>query len=330
MSKVLLVSSKKSLSLQSTINAITSLGHECSFFNHRKGIVYENAFARKLIRNIPVLKIIKRKAVEKINKELVYEADRIKPEILLVCLGENIFPETINKIREKNIVTVNWFTEFLKYWHIIEKIAPAYTHFFSSDSITLRKLEKIGLKNCSYLPEAIEKKWQNPFKNRKEKYSVTFIGSYNPKVWANREEFLNAVKDLGLNIWGPPIWLKTSLKDYYRGKASGDKMLQIYKESKIALDIPWDDGIAEGIGRRPFEVMASGACFLMHDIRKDIRRIFNNTQYVPFSDKDDLRSKVDYYLKHDAERRAIARAGYETTIRDHTFLARIKKITSLL
>ena len=45
-----------------------------------------------------------------------------------------------------------------------------------------------------------------------------------------------------------------------------------------------------------------------------------------FDDRYDLIEKVRYYLTHEDERAAIARAGYERTMRDHTYARRFSEI----
>ena len=49
-------------------------------------------------------------------------------------------------------------------------------------------------------------------------------------------------------------------------------------------------------------------------------------EVVCFENNDDLIDKVRYYLKHDDQRAAIAQAGYERTLRDHTYAQRFAQV----
>ena len=324
--KVLLVATKERA--PACMRALEDLGYESLFFEFRTGLVYKSQFVRRLIRQFPTLKFLKRKTVANINKQLLEEVEKFRPDYLIATVAENIYPETILKIRSRGVVTANWFIDLFTHWSIIQKMAPAYTLFFSSDSAILEKLKELRFNNCFYLPEGFGVETNtSPFENRKDLYDITFIGSYNQGIWQHREKFLEAVKDLGLNIWGPEDWKKTSLKDYYRGLSRGEHMLDIYRKSKIALEIPWDDKLSQAIGSRPFEVMFCGACLFVYDIRKDMDRNFiKDKEYVPFLTKEELKTKIKYFLSNGTEREKIAKAAYNNLVSKHTFRARLETI----
>jgi len=49
-------------------------------------------------------------------------------------------------------------------------------------------------------------------------------------------------------------------------------------------------------------------------------------EIIVFDRKDELGDLITYYLEHDEERKAIAQAGYERTMRDHLWKHRLKNI----
>ena len=49
-------------------------------------------------------------------------------------------------------------------------------------------------------------------------------------------------------------------------------------------------------------------------------------EIVCFDDTKDLIDKIRYYLVHEEERAAIAQAGYERTLREHTYAHRFQAI----
>lgn len=270
--------------------------------------------------------------IRSINIKLLNLVKKYRPGLVLMSDAENITPETVSAIKKTGAVTANWFTDFISHWEIIKKISPVYDYFFSPDPLVLKKLAELGLTNCFYLPFAVEATPNSTdFEDDIRIYDISFVGSYNPNTWKQREALLSAVADLGLNIWGPKTWLKTSLKNNYRGEVSGQEMKDIYLQSKIAIDIPWDNYPADGISMRPTEVMATGACLFMYDIRSDMARLFKkNEEYVSFLNQQSLQEKIKYFLDHQDERKNIALAGYQETLKNHTHEIRMKQMLEMM
>ena len=160
---------------------------------------------------------------------------------------------------------------------------------------------------------------------------MSLVASYAPERWTKRDELLSLVSDLGLNIWGPKAWKKSTLSAYYRGEASGIKMFEIYRQSKIVIDIPWDSHAAHGISLRPTEAMISGACLFMYDIRPDMHKIFKKDEdYVSFLTGEELKTKIKYYLENEGEREKIAGSGYRATLQNHTYSSRMTEVLDVI
>ena len=79
---------------------------------------------------------------------------------------------------------------------------------------------------------------------------------------------------------------------------------------------------------RLFGAAGAGAMALM-DGAPEIGELFEEGEEIvtfEFGNMEDAREKLDWYIKHDAERARIARAGYERAHRHHTIPARIEQI----
>ncbi|MEK7659264.1 MAG: glycosyltransferase [Patescibacteria group bacterium] len=330
--KILVVSAGYSFFTEPHVKALTELGYNCLVFNYRSGIVYTNPYMRKALRVFPWIKVAKRFTIARTNKRLLELVKEFKPEYLFSLKAENITPETINKIRSMGIITMNFYNDFINQWEGIVRIAPAYDYFFSPDHYVLKKLWGMGLKNSFYLPHAVETLFESsPFDKRENKYNISFIGSYNKILYPNREKFLLAIKDLGLHVWGTDEWYETPLKDVFHGQSKGLERFDIYRKSKIVVDINWNNLPAEGINVRPFEVGYSGACLFSDLVRADIKRVFNEgKEFVSFNNENELRQKIQYYLSHDSERETIARACYEKIIKKHTYQARMREMFNIV
>jgi spore maturation protein CgeB len=79
--------------------------------------------------------------------------------------------------------------------------------------------------------------------------------------------------------------------------------------------------------RRCFEIPAAGA-FMLSEYTDDLNSLFREgVEAEYFRDREELLSKVKYYLAHDDARRKIAEAGHARVLRDgHEALDRAKQI----
>jgi spore maturation protein CgeB len=93
-------------------------------------------------------------------------------------------------------------------------------------------------------------------------------------------------------------------------------------EPTEAPDVHYSDQIKG----RNFEVPGCGG-FLLTGMAENLGQYYEiGKEVVCFDDRHDLIEKVRYYLKHEDERTAIAQAGYERTMRDHTYSHRFSEI----
>ena len=107
--------------------------------------------------------------------------------------------------------------------------------------------------------------------------------------------------------------------DYYR------QMPLIFKQSRINLNISLRS-IKSGIPLRAFDIMGSGG-FLLSNFQTDFLEHFvPGEDYVYYESKEDLLSKIDYYLNHEDERACIAQNGHDKVAAQHTFRHRVREM----
>lgn len=329
--RVLIVSPADSFFTMPHVRAFEALDFECETFDNRSTKFYSSPLLRRLMRVFPQLRIVRKIALDQTNKKLISLVSKYKPFFVFSVKAENIYPETIKTINNMGVITACFYIDLMDHWSLISKLAPAYNYFFSQDTVILDKLRsELGLRNCFYMTFAADAN-PNPFNHREDKYDVSFVGQYNKELYPNREKYLIAIKDLGLSIWGTDNWLKTSLKDCFRGHSIGNQRLDIYRSSKIVIDINWNIMPANGLSNRPVEVGASGACLFSDLVRSDIHNILvQGKEFVSFNNEEDLREKVIYYLNNNEERKKIALAGYRRVLHDHSYANRIKQMLDVI
>ena len=104
-----------------------------------------------------------------------------------------------------------------------------------------------------------------------------------------------------------------------------DTMPLVFKQSKINLNITLRS-IKSGIPLRAIDIMGCGG-FLLSNFQREFLDFFvPGEDFVFYDSKEDLLRKIDYYLCHEEERRAIARNGHDKIAARHTYRHRVREM----
>lgn len=110
--------------------------------------------------------------------------------------------------------------------------------------------------------------------------------------------------------------------DFYRVYMP-EEVGRIYSQSRIVFNC----SIAGDVTMRLFEGTACGALVLTDAIANGLEELFEpGREIVVYRDDRDLLEKIAYYLANDEEREAIARAGQQRTLSEHTYAHRMARL----
>jgi hypothetical protein len=100
--------------------------------------------------------------------------------------------------------------------------------------------------------------------------------------------------------------------------------------SRLVLNAHISCSSQDASNMRLFEATGMGAC-LVTDWKPNLRDLFQpDVEVVTYRSPEECAEKVGYLLQHDSERAAIAAAGQQRTLTDHTFARRIESVESIL
>lgn len=335
-------------------------GHSFEHYNFYDSLVKMNGGKHEIVY-FPLDEVMNEVGRDEMNRRLISAAYETKPDLCFFFLfTDEIKSETIREITEKSgAVTFNWFADdhwrfdnFSKYY------APLFHWVGTTDSHAPAKYERIGHKNvvktqwaCNhflYKPSA-----EFAFRPRDYKHDVTFVGQPH----SDRRQVAETVRASGVDIqcWGG---------GWPSGKIDQDKMIDLFAESRVNLNLTkgsvrysltdfariflgkrsdgriivksprlWIDNIKSLLNRRReqikgrnFEIPGSGG-FLLTSDADNLRDYYEDgKEIVIFENMAELIGKIKYYLGHEEERIRIARAGYERTLREHTYEKRFNEI----
>jgi len=261
-------------------------------------------------------------------------------------------PETIRRIRDLGIRTINWYWNASYQFHLVKEIAPAFDLSLVPEKDRLADYRQAGARPV-YCQEAANPRFYQDLDLPRDR-GVVFIG----QRYATREELCHAVHKAGLpmDVWGSgwtltgpgPAWRRAAREvtraiGRWTGQpvlpaarchpfANDAAMLNIYNRAKIALGF----GVVSApdfrerpryqIRLRDFEAPMCGAFYLMEH-QDEIREFFRIGEEIEtFRNADELVDKTRYYLSHEEARERIRRAGHARAQKDHTWQKRLTDV----
>jgi spore maturation protein CgeB len=297
---------------------------------------------RRMIKDVvafdfmTVLQELGRDRMNEALLELVYNE---RPDIaIFVPYTDQFIPEVVDEIN-KHTVTLGyywddtWRIEYSRFW------AAHFAFVTTSDIHGVRRWRGAGCSNFIYSPFGCNH-YVCVNKHLPKLYDVSFVGQYHPyRAWC-----LQSLRRLGINVhvWG---------YGWPNGRLNYEEMVDVFNQSKINLNLSnnesWDlryvfalsRSVKETLrvlrntlraARRPdtktremvkarhFEINACGGFQLSYYVEGLARHYPIGEEIALYESVDAMVDKVRYYLRHEDEREAIARRGYERTLREHT------------
>lgn len=262
------------------------------------------------------------------------------PEICIVLAQAPVGRDFPVRLAAHGIVSAFWYVEnwrHLPYW---KDIAPAYDGFFHIQPGEFeQRLEEAGCHHHAFVQTACDPVVHRPVTlspQEQEEYGcdISFAGA----GYYNRIQFFKGLTDYNFKLWGVS-WADRDLGRRLVGGESrfdNEKFMKIAAGSKINLNLHSSnahDGVdpkCDAINPRVFEIAAAGA-FQLCDPCIGLDRFFDFERELPvYRNLRELRDRIDYFLAHPAERKAIAEAARARALKDHTYENRARKMLDFL
>ena len=296
---------------------------------------------------------------EKIKSNFLKIINEEKPNFLFFWAGGGIITkEIIGEISKRGeVVTLSWMPDDHWQFHKSSKQCPPHFNFIATtDSQAPAKYNKIGYKNIIKSQWACNHFLYKPLSLPKI-YDVTFVGAAH----SNRKKIVQKIKAAGVNIkcWG---------SGWPAGRVSQDEMIRIFSQSKVNLNFTKSSGVlwkelaliflsrnfdrsiklnspkkwvnnlraffpsmrSRQVKGRIFEIPGCKG-FLLTEYADNLEDYYQDEKdIVWFKNVKELIEKIEYYLNHEKEREAIAKAGYERTLEEHTYENRFNEIFKIM
>ncbi len=290
------------------------------------------------------------------NKELLEVVEKEKPDLVLSYVGgHELTKETIKKITAR-AKTFYWTTDdSWRFDSVSKKYAPYYSWVETNRANLIQKYKALGC-HPVLMHEGVQPDLHHPIPPNEKNIDVSFSGSFN----VERGKTIAALRKAGITVFvrgkgweegdmsfdewidltqhskitlilNPPafsVGLKSIARLFFKRPELGPHM------GRMELDVlnffsnvrEWFQKLNLQVKGRHFQTLACRTLgmTLYADGMEQFYEL--GKEVVIYKDMNDLIEKIRYYLAHDEEREAIAAAGYERTMRDHTMAKRLEQI----
>jgi len=261
---------------------------------------------KRMFRRVIVYDFLRRRAelgLKAMNDEVLALVREERPKyVLWTSFYDDIRNITLEAIRKEGATVVGWFfddewrfSSYSKYW------IPYLDYCVTNAISVVPRYRQLGARVIQTVPNSgvtVDVDWAH----LEEGYDLAFVGSTRT---ADRRRYLDEfrINNTPVNVFG----------EGHGGYVPFERMLDIFRTSRINLNFskagsyPW----VRQIKGRVFQVCLAGG-FLLTEYSLGLEKYFEpGKEVVSFNSPRDMINKARYYLNHEAERRAIARAGWE-------------------
>lgn len=241
-----------------------------------------------------------------------------KPDVIFICAGGLTFkPSTMDKLK-KYCTVIGVTLSDPDVFPSVSKFASEFDIHTTNSPLSYEEYKKLGMDNTFYMPFGIDSRF---FQSREpdEKYQsdVSIIGHYRPYRLEIAKELLQRFE---AKIFGRGWPIPTE------GPVYDEEWFKAMYSTNIIINFPTTGAGYTNVKVGVFEAAATGRLILT-EYFEEMENFFEyDKEIVGYKDKDDLMSKIDYYIKHPVEARKIALAGQKRCMEHHTWKMRLQHL----
>jgi spore maturation protein CgeB len=320
--------------------ALRALGHDVTTFDYHKVARFYNICLSAWNQQDDKVEMPTTASRVLAAEQVVVSAVSAVPDVVLIVTALSLHRRAFHLLDKLCLPTALLLTESPYEDDLQAKVMSkgSIDLAFTNERTSAQRLAAETGVETVYLPHAYDQDRHYPRDvGAGYKTDVFFHGT----LWPKRRELMSSLKDLPCRVKVGGIWPCTDGE--YNEEHGPDEiidnedMARWYSGTRVALNhhrqfcTTNDDGEqylangdAESLGPRAYEIAACGAFQLCDDTRAELGDVFGDT-VATYSDADDLRAQVEYYLANDTERRDMAQAARQR-VTGCTFEARAESV----
>jgi spore maturation protein CgeB len=292
--------------------ALTQLGHEVVFLDFQEYL--SHGFTGKVES-----RLLCGPGITRLNKAIIENAEKHRPEVVVIHNGNLISERTIEKVRR-----VTWVAGYqhddpfgafcqTRSFRNFRRTIPHYDSHHVIREVNIEDYRALGVTNVAVLRTYYVPWLHYPLEEVKKDIDVVFIGHAEKD---DRLEYITYLLQRGvsLRVFGyDRYWRRYLARDVFDRlppikPACGEEYARTVLRSKICLAF-YSTANRDDCAYRVFEIPACGGFLLARDTPL-MRNLYEQGKEADFFDSPrDLYDKIQYYLKYEEQRQRIARQG---------------------
>lgn len=300
------------------LRAFKSAGIDVVVYDDRK--IFNEAIP--LATNRYIYRLFWRPMALAMQRKFGRDIESFNPSLVLIFKGFLWHPKTLKKLKEKlpNALLFNFNPDNPEnVWHhgnssswVLNSV-PLYDCYLIWSRQIVERLKTLGAIHAEYLACGYDKEMHYPVKLESDELDifgsdVAFVGSWDEE----REELISNLLNYDIKIWGNS-WEKAGSKiraKWQRKEMVGEDFSRVCAASKINLNFLRRQNL-DSHNMRTFEIPACGG-FMLSRRSSEQQGFFEEGKEADyFSTSEELKKKIDFYLKNEDLRKNIAAAGHK-------------------
>lgn len=215
-----------------------------------------------------------------------------------------------------------------------EKTLCTYDFVFTTKSQNVDRYQKLGQPNAYFIPSAYEPAVHRPVPPTESTFQdgafdVSFIGTYD----RSRDATINAVGWERLHIWGDH-WKRFPDYAAHHTRITARaiyafEFADVISHTRCSLGLLREEA-NDLHTQRTFEIPACGSLQIAPRNDEILSFFEEKKEIVCYESVEELKEKVDFYLKKDSERKKIAAKGLEKVTKGkHTYFDRVETMVDI-